>query len=155
MTALLARLQGDQVGARKAQDKPLTLLLGTLLSELKYREIELQRDLTDPDVVEVLRKAIKRRREAAEMFDKGARADLSAIEKTECAAIEKYLPAAPPDDEIRSAVRAAIAAGAANVGAVMGKVMPQFKGRAEGGQINAMAREELAKSAAPPSAPPA
>jgi hypothetical protein len=51
------------------------------------------------------------------------------------------------DDEIRAAVRAAIAGGAANIGAVMGKVMPQFKGRAEGGTINAIAREELAARA--------
>ena len=143
-------------GARKAQDKPLTLLLGTLLADLKNRALELHRDLTDDDVVEVLRKSIKRRRESAEMYDKGARTDLASIEKAEVAAIEGYLPAAPPDDDLRAAVRAAIASGAANVGAVMGKVMPQFKGRAEGGQLNAIARDELARAAAPPaSAPPA
>jgi len=50
------------------------------------------------------------------------------------------------DDELRAAVRAAIAGGARNIGAVMGKVMPQFKGRAEGGIISAIAKEELAKS---------
>lgn len=150
MSALLARLQGDQAGARKAQDKPLILLLGTLLSDLKNRGLELQRDLTDDDVVEVMRKGIKRRRESAEMYDKGARSDLAGIERAEVAAMERYLPAAPASDDIRAAVRAAIAAGAANVGAVMGKVMPQFKGRAEGGLINAIAREELARSAAPP-----
>ena len=70
-------MQGEQVGARKAQDKPRTLLLGTMLSELKNRGIELQRDLTDDDVVEVVRKGIKRRREAAEAFAKGARPELA------------------------------------------------------------------------------
>ena len=94
----------------------------------------------------MLRKAIKRRRESAEMFVKGARADLAAIEQAENSALERYLPAAPSDDEVRAAVRAAIGAGAKNVGALMGKVMPQFKGRVDGGVINAIAREELARA---------
>ena len=57
-----------------------------------------------------------------------------------------YLPAAVSDDELRAAVRAAIDGGARNIGAVMGRVMPQFKGRAEGGAISAIAKEELSKS---------
>jgi uncharacterized protein YqeY len=59
--------------------------------------------------------------------------------------LEGYLPAAVSTDELRAAVRAAIAAGAANIGAVMGKVMPAFKGRADGGAISAIAKEELSK----------
>jgi uncharacterized protein YqeY len=141
---LLTRLQGDLVTARKAQDKARTLLLGTILSEAKNRKIELQRELTDDDVVDVVRPAIKRRRESVEMYAKGGREDLAEKERAEAAALEAYLPAQVPDEELRAAVRAAIAGGAANIGAVMGKVMPQFKGRAEGGTINAIAREELA-----------
>src|SRR5580692_3993937 len=121
MTALLTRLQGDLVIARKAQDKPATLLLGTILADIKNRRIELMRDPTDDDVVEVLRKGIKRRREA----------------------IEKYLPAAIDPETIRTAVRAAIAGGATNIGGVMGKVLPQFKGQTDGGTVSAIAREEL------------
>ena len=147
MSALLARLQADLITARKAQDKPSTLLLGTILADIKNRRIELRRDPTDDEVVEVLRKGIKRRRESIEAYDKGGRADLSDKERAEVSALEQYLPAQVADEEIRSAVRAAIAAGAANIGAVMGKVMPQFKGRAEGGTINAIAREELAAQA--------
>ena len=143
MSALLARLQADLTTARKAQDKPRTLLLGTILADIKNRKIELRRDPTDDDVVEVLRRGIKRRRESIEAYDKGGRADLSDKERAEVTALEQYLPAQVSDEEIRSAVRAAIAAGAANIGAVLGKVMPQFKGRAEGGTINAIAREEL------------
>ena len=146
MSALLAQLQADLNGARKAHDKPLVLVLGTVLSELKNRGLEIEAGLTDEDVVDVLRKAIKRRRESAEMFVKGARADLAAIEQAENIALERYLPAAPSDDEVRAAVRAAIGAGAKNVGALMGKVMPQFKGRVDGGVINAIAREELARA---------
>jgi uncharacterized protein len=147
VSALLARLQADLTTARKAQDKPRTLLLGTILADIKNRKIELRRDPTDEDVVEVLRKGIKRRRESIEAYDKGNRADLSGKERAEVTALEQYLPAQVSDDEIRAAVRAAIAAGAANIGAVMGKVIPQFKGRAEGGTINAIAREELAARA--------
>jgi uncharacterized protein YqeY len=145
MSELLARLQGDLNASRKAQDKPATLLLGTVLSEVKNRRIELRRDPADADVVDVLRKSIKKRRESVELYDKAGRADLADKERTEAAALEKYLPPSVSDDELRAAVRAAIDSGAANIGAVMGKVLPQFKGRAEGGTINAIAREELAK----------
>src|SRR4026209_1510478 len=145
MSELLARLQADLNASRKAQHKPSTLLLGTLVSEVKNRRIELKRDPTDAEVVEVLRKGIKRRRESVEMYEKGGRIDLADKERSEAAAIEKYLPAQVSDDELRAAVIAAIAGGATAIGAVMGKVLPQFKGRAEGATISAIAREELGK----------
>ncbi|MDF1502197.1 GatB/YqeY domain-containing protein [Roseisolibacter sp. H3M3-2] len=145
MSALSARLQTDLNAARKAQDKPLTLVLGTLISDVKNKKIELRRDPTDDDVVEVIRKGIKRRRESVEMYEKGNREELAAKEREELAVLERYLPPAVDPEELRAAVRAAIAGGAANIGAVMGKVMPQFKGRVDGSAINAMAREELAK----------
>lgn len=144
MSALQSRLQAELTAARKAQDKPATLLLGTTLSEVKNRWLELKRDLTDDDVIDVVRKGIKKRRESIEMYEKGGRQELTDKERAEVALLEQYLPAPVNTDEIRAAVRAAIAAGANNVGAVMGKVMPQFKGRAEGGTINAIVREELA-----------
>lgn len=145
MSELLARLQGDLNSARKSQDKAGTLLLSTVLSEVKNRKIELRRDPADADVMDVLRKSIKRRRESVEMYTKGARKDLADKEMAEATALEKYLPAQVSDEELRAAVRAAIAGGATQIGAVMGKVLPQFKGRAEGGTINAIAREELSK----------
>jgi uncharacterized protein len=145
--ALLARLQDDLPAARKAQNKAMVLLLGTILADARNREIELKRDLTDDDVVEVLRRGIKRRRESVEMYDKGGRTDLAATERAELDALTAYLPASVDDTEIRAAVVAAIEGGAANVGAVMGKVMSQFKGRAEGSVINAIVREELAARA--------
>jgi uncharacterized protein len=145
MSELLARLQGDLNSARKSLDKAGTLLLSTVLSEVKNKKIELRRDPGDADVIDVLRKSIKRRRESVEMYTKGARKDLADKEMAEATALEKYLPAQVSDDELRAAVRAAIAGGATQIGAVMGKVLPQFKGRAEGGTINAIAREELSK----------
>ena len=145
MSALLARLQGDLNSARKSKDKAGTLLLGTVLSEIKNKKIELRRDPTDADVIDVLRKSIKRRRESIEMYTKGNRKDLADKESAEAAALEKYLPAQVGEDELRAAVKAAIAGGATQIGAVMGKVLPQFKGRADGSTINAIAREELSR----------
>ncbi|HVP71924.1 MAG TPA: GatB/YqeY domain-containing protein [Gemmatimonadaceae bacterium] len=139
----MTRLQGELNASRKAQDKPGTLLLGTILADIKNKKIELMRDLTDDDVVDVLRKGIKRRKESIELFEKGAREDLATKERAEIAALEKYLPAGVSEDELRAAVKAAIAAGARQIGAVMGKVLPQYKGRADGAVINRIAREEL------------
>ncbi len=141
----MSRLQADLVAARKRQDKPATLLLGTILSEIKNRRIELRRDPSDDEVVDVLRKAIKRRRESIEMYRAGGRPELADREAAEAAALEAYLPAQVSTDELRDAVRGAIAGGAANIGAVMGAVMARYKGRAEGGTINAIAREELGR----------
>jgi len=142
--SLQSRLQDDLTASRKRRDPPATLALGTTLSEVKNREIELNRELTDDDVIEVFRRTIKKRREAVELYDKAARPELAKKERDEIVLLETYLPAQAGADEIRAAVRAAIAAGAANLGAVMAKVMPQFKGKAEGSAINAIAREELA-----------
>jgi hypothetical protein len=145
MSDLLARMQGDLNSARKSQDKAGTLLLSTVISEVKNKKIELRRDPTDADVIDVIRKSIKRRKESVEMYTKGNRSDLADKETSEAAALEKYLPAQVSDEELRTAVKAAIAGGANQIGAVMGKVLPQFKGRADGSTINAIAREELSK----------
>ena len=143
MTALLARLQLDLNTARKAQDKGRVTLLGTIISEVKNREIELKRDLTDDDVIDVLRRGIKKRRESVEAFEKGGRTERANTEKAEIKTIEGFLPPAVPPDEIRAVVRAAIQGGATDIGKVMGVVMPQFKGRADGKLINQIVREEL------------
>jgi len=146
MSQLLQKLQADLNASRKSGDKAATLLLGTIISDVKNREIELKRDITDEDAMDVLRKGIKKRRESIEMFEKGNRAELAAVEKEQVKLLEGYLPAAINPEDIRAAVKTAIAGGAKNVGAVMGVVMPQFKGRAEGGVINTIVREELAKT---------
>jgi uncharacterized protein YqeY len=145
MTPLLERLQQDLGTARKARNPAAVIVLGTAISDVKNREIELRRDATDDDVVDVIRKSIKRRREAIELYLTAKRDDLVSKERVELETLEGYLPAQVDDAEIRAAVRAAIAGGATNIGAVMGRVVPQFKGRAEGSTINAIAREELSR----------
>jgi uncharacterized protein YqeY len=142
---LLARLQADQATARKALEKDRVMLLGVTISEARNREIELRRTLTNDDVIDVIRKGIKKRRESVELYAKAGRTDLADKEQAEAALLEQYLPAQVDPEELRAAVREAIASGATNIGAVMARVMPQFKGRAEGGTINALAREELTK----------
>jgi uncharacterized protein len=129
--------------ARKAQDKDRTLVLGTILANLKNREIDLRRPATDEEVVEVLRKGIKIRREAIEQYKAGGRTDLAEVEQAQIAVLEEFLPPAVDPEEIRAAVREVIAGGAKELGKVMGQIVPRYKGRADGKLINQIVREEL------------
>ena len=129
--------------ARKAQNKERTLVLGTIIANLKNREIELRRATTDDEVVDVLRKGIKIRREAVEQYTQAARADLADIELAQIKVLEEFLPPSVDPAEIRAAVQGAIAAGAKDIGKVMSQVLPRFKGRADGKLINQIVREEL------------
>jgi len=142
--SLAEQLRAALNAARKDRDQHRTLLYSTILSDIRNREIEAKHALDDAEVVEVLRRGIKRRRESVEAFKAGGRADAADREQFEITELEKYLPPAVPEDEIRGAVRAAIGEGAKDLGALMGKVMPQFKGRAEGKDVSRIAREELA-----------
>ena len=143
------RLNGDLLTARKAQDKPLLLLLSTVIAEVKERvrviENEEKRDVLDADVIDVLRKAIKKRRDSVEQYTAANRPELAQKERDEIVLLERYLPAAVDPDVIRSAVVEVIASGVTAMGQVMGKVLPRFKGQVEGSVINAIVREELAK----------
>jgi uncharacterized protein YqeY len=129
--------------ARKAQDKERTLVLSTILANLKNREIELRRPTTDEEVADVLRKGIKIRREAVEQYTAGVRQDLADKESAQIKVLEEFLPPAVDPEEIRTAVRSAIAGGAKDIGKVMSQVLPKYKGRADGKLINQIVREEL------------
>jgi uncharacterized protein YqeY len=144
VASLAERLRAAMNEARKLRDQARTLLLSTILADIKNREFELQHAPSDDEVADVVRRGIKRRREAAEQYAAAGRADRAALELAEVQALEAFLPAAVEAEEIRRAVRAAIAAGAKDVGKVMGNVMPQFKGRADGKLVNQIVREELA-----------
>lgn len=146
MAGILERLRAGMNEARKSRDSARTLLLSTILADLKNSEIALGHEPSDPEAVEVLRRGVKRRTESVEQYAKGGRQDLADKEAAEIRMIEEFLPAAVPPEEIRAAVRAAIAAGSKDLGKVMGAVMPQFKGRADGKVINQIVREELASA---------
>lgn len=147
MSDLLERLQQELNAARKAHEKSRTLLLGTILSDVRNRQIELRRPVTDDEVLDVMRRGIKRRRESIAMYTTAGRPELAAREQAEVDELEHFLPAQAGEDELRAAVRAAIDGGATTLGAVMGQVLPRFKGRAEGGTVSALAREELGRGA--------
>jgi uncharacterized protein YqeY len=144
--SLADRLRAAMNEARKQRDQARTLLLSTILSDIKNREIELTHTPTDDETAEVLRRGIKKRRESVEVYEKLGRTDAANSEAAEIKALEAFLPAAVPPDEIRAAVQQAIAGGAKDMGKVMGAVMPQFKGRADGKLVNQIVREELAAS---------
>jgi uncharacterized protein YqeY len=143
MSEVTARLRADQIAARKAADKDRTLVLGTVLASLKNKGIELSREPTDAEVVDVLRKQIKQRVDSVEQFRAGQRDDLAAKEEFEIGVLKAYLPPEADPDAIRAAAREAIAGGATDLGRLMGVLMGQFKGTADGKVINQIAREAL------------
>ena len=142
-SSLTATLRTALNTARKAQDKERTLVLGTILANLKNREIELRRPASDDEVADVLRKGIKMRREAVEQYTAAARPELVAMEASQIKVLEEFLPPAADPEEIRAAVRQAIAGGATDIGKVMAQVLPRYKGKADGKVINQIVREEL------------
>ena len=144
--SLAEALRAAMNAARKAQDKDRTLVLGTILANLRNREIDLRRPASDDEVVDVLRKGIKLRREAIEQYRAGGRQDLADSEQAQIKVLEEFLPPEVDPAEIRAAVREAIGAGAKDIGKVMSQVLPRYKGRADGKLINQIAREELQAS---------
>ena len=144
---LRERIRSDLNAARRERDKLRTVVLTTILSDIKNREIELGREVVDADVIEVVNRSIKRRREAAEQMRTGRRTDLADKEDSEAALLAAYLPAQLSEDEVRQLVRAAIDNGATTVGAVMSQVMPRLKGAFDGKAANKIVQEELQKKA--------
>lgn len=143
---LRERLREDLNAARRERDKARTLLLTTTLSEVKNREIDLGRPATDAEVIEVVGRAIKTRREAAEQIRAGGRTELAEKEEREAEALGAYMPAQLEESEVRAIVRELVVAGAGGIGAVMGGLMPRIKGRFDGKEANRIAREELGQA---------
>jgi uncharacterized protein YqeY len=140
---LKERLRSDLNDARRSKDRMRTSVLTMTLSEIRNREIELGRDATDEDVIGVVTKAIKQRREAADQMRDAGRAELAEKEEKEAELLDAYTPAGLAEDEVRGIVRELIAGGADNIGAVMGGLMPRIRGRFDGKEANRIVREEL------------
>ena len=141
--SLKERLRADLNAARRERDKLRVLLLTTTLADVRNREIELGRDAADADVIDVVGRAIKRRREAAEQIRAAGRTELAEREEQEAGLLAAYLPPQLDDGTVRDLAKAAIAAGASNVGAVMAAIMPRIKGVFDGREANRIVREEL------------
>jgi uncharacterized protein len=141
--SLQERMRADLNAARRERDKLRTAVLSMTLAEAKNRQIELGREPTDADMLEVVGRAMKRRREAAEQIRAAGRPEHADREEQEAVLLAAYLPAQLSEDEVRGMVRTAIADGADSVGAVMSAVMPRLKGRFDGRETNRIVREEL------------
>ena len=147
MNGIVGRIQEDQKAALKARERERVSALRLLSSELTNKRIELGRDLTDDDAIEVLTRALKQRRESEEQFVKGGRPELAAREAAEAEVIRAYLPEPIAEDELNRMIDAAIAETGATsmreMGVVMGRLMPELKGRAEGSIVSARVKERL------------
>lgn len=136
-------IRADLNTARRERDRLRTLVLTTLLSEIRNREIELGRDATDEEVQTAANSAIKRRREAAEQMRAAGREELAEKEDAEAEILKQYLPQQLSEAEVRALIGDAMSGGAADVGAVMKQVMPRARGRFDGRELNRLVREAL------------
>ena len=133
------RIQNDLTAAMKEKDELRLSVLRMMKSALKNKEIEKMRSLEDLESLQVLQTLVKQRHESVEQFIKGGRKDLAEKEKKEIAIIEKYLPAAPSDDEIHHAVEAAISETGADSLKQMGAVIKAARARLEGKTVDGKA----------------
>ncbi|MBV2363437.1 GatB/YqeY domain-containing protein [Streptomonospora nanhaiensis] len=143
------RLKADLTAAMKARDDVRTRTLRMVLTAISTEEVagEAVRELTDEEVVRLITREAKKRREAAEAFEAGGRADQAAAERAEGEVLAEYLPEPLSDDELRDLVAAAIAETGAEGPKAMGQVMktvtPRAAGRADGKRISAEVKRQL------------
>jgi len=142
-TDLKSRIQADLNEARKQRDKVRTLVLSTVLSELKNREIDSRVALDDDGALQVISKAIKQRQDASEQMRDAGRPELADREDGQVEILKAYLPQQLSEEEVRAAVREIVSGGASQMGAVMGQLMPRIRGRFDGKEANRIVREEL------------
>jgi len=143
-TDLKSRLKADLITARKGRDKLRTLVISTMLSDVRNMEIDQRVDVDDDGVIQVLSRGIKQRKDASEQMRAAGRDELADVEDEQAAVLKGYLPEGLSEDDVRAIVRQAIADGADQMGPLMGRVMPQIKGRFDGNDANRIVREELA-----------
>jgi uncharacterized protein YqeY len=151
--SLKQQILDDLKAAMKAKEADKLNVLRSLKAKLLEKEISERKggeaSLSDEQVVEVLMKAAKQRKESIDQFEEGGRDDLANKEKFELEIIENYLPKMMDEDEIREEVKAQIekmgATDMSDMGKVMGALMGQLKGKAEGATISKIVKEELSK----------
>lgn len=141
------RITADMKDALRAGDKSRLGVIRLILAAVKQREVDERIQLDDTQVLAVLDKMLKQRRESIVQFEKGARADLVAQEQAEIAVIQAYLPAQLAETELDQLIAAAIQKSAATSVRDMGKVMallkPQVQGRADMGAVSARIKAKL------------
>ncbi|HYC44998.1 MAG TPA: GatB/YqeY domain-containing protein [Burkholderiales bacterium] len=142
------RINTDLKDAMRAGDARRRDALRLLTAALKQKEVDERKDLGDPEVVSIIDKMIKQRRDSIAQFEKGGRPDLAEGEQFEISVLEAYMPAAMSEAEIDAAIAAAIAEagakGPADMGKVMGPLKAKLAGRADMGQVSARVKAKLA-----------
>jgi hypothetical protein len=140
-------IQDSVKDAMRAKDKPRLGVLRQITASIKQVEVDNRVDLSDDDIIVILTKMCKQRREALEQYENAGRDDLADIEKAELAIIEEFLPEALSEEEIAEAIKAAIAeAGASSIkdmGAVMNILRPKIQGRADMGAVSGQVKAAL------------
>lgn len=146
--SLKARINEDMKTALRARDAARLSAVRLLLAAVKQREVDERKELTDADVVAIVEKLIKQRRDAIAQFEAGGRTDLAEAEKFEIGVLRAYMPEALSDAEVEAAVLEAIEAVGAKAMPDMGKVMaalkPRLAGRADMARVSLLVRSKLA-----------
>ena len=144
---LIERLKGEQIAAMKARNKPRLGAIRLVLAAIKQREVDEKITLSDDDVLVVLTKMVKQRRDSVAQYEAAGRQDLADIEHAEISVLAEFMPQPLSEDEISALLDDAIAAtGAANMqdmGKVMGVLKPQIQGRADMGIVSKLVKIKL------------
>ena len=151
--SLKEKIMTDLKEAMKAKNSEKTMVLRSLKAKILEKEISERKDgeslLSDEQVIDVLLKAAKQRKESIDQFTQGDRPDLVEKEEMELAIIENYLPKMMSEEEVlvevKSQIEKAGATSIGDIGKVMGPLMGKLKGKAEGSTISKVVKEELSK----------
>lgn len=145
--SLKARLSEDMKAAMKGGDKDRLGVIRLINAAIKQREVDERIELDDAQVLAVIEKMLKQRRDSIAQFRDAGREDLASKEEFEVGVIQAYMPAQLGDDEIDAIVAKAIAdsgaSGAKDMGKVVGLVKPQVAGRADMGKVSALIKQKL------------
>jgi uncharacterized protein YqeY len=148
--SLREQINDDLKAAMRGGDVARRDTIRLLLSALKQREVDERKVLTDADVLSIVEKMLKQRRDSISQFEQGGRQDLADKEKQELTLLQAYMPQALSDAEIAAAVAAAVTETAAAAPSDMGKVMallkPKLAGRADMTKVSAAVKAQLTKS---------
>ncbi len=140
--ALLDRIQSDMTAAMRAKEEARLGAIRLIKTALKKHEIDSMKPLDEATEIQVLNTLIKQRREAADMFRKGGRAELADKEEAELKLIESYMPPAPSEEEIEAAIAAAIAETGVTSQKQMGLVMKAAQAKLAGKRVDGKALSE-------------
>jgi len=145
---LKTRVQDDMKDAMRAKDAARLSTIRLLLAAIKQREVDERKELGDAEVLAVVDKMIKQRRDSVAQFEAGRREDLAAVERAEIAVLQGYLPAQASEGEIDAMIAEAIAktgaAGPAGIGKAMAILKPALAGKADLAVVSAKVKAKLA-----------